>query len=691
MKAYPPDRVRNVALVGHTGSGKTTLAEALLHHAGATTRVGRVEDGTTVCDSDPEELRRHTSLSLAVAPCEVDVPGLGAHKVNLLDTPGHPDFVADVVAALGVADLAVFVVSAVEGVQVGTEATWRRAADLGVPRMVFVNKLDREHASFDATLEQLQDRLGAGIAPLELPIGEERAFAGIADLLTDRAFLYEGRQATEVDIPEELAGREREVHEALVEGIVVADDELVERYLEGDVPTLAELERVLAAGVAAATVFPVVCGSATLGIGVDRLVQYLCEIGSSPAARPPVVVQAGDTLTAVDPDPAGQPLAVVFKTVADPYVGRISICKVLSGTIHLDDHLFNPRTGTEERLHNLFVVRGKEHVEAREVAAGDIVATAKLAGTLTGDTLAPRGTPVVVLPPPVPEPVHAVGVRGRTQVDDDKLSTALHRLQEEDPALRVRRDDETHQTLVEGQGETHLAVAMERLERKFGVRVDTEEVRIPYRETVTATVEAEGRHKKQSGGHGQFGVVVLRVEPLPRGGGLEFVDAVVGGAVPRQFIPAVEKGVQEAMAAGGAHGHPVVDVRVTLLDGKHHPVDSSEMSFRAAGVLALREAVAQAAPVVLEPVSVVEVTVPDDLQGEVLGDINARRGRVQGSVATADDQHVVTASVPTAELRRYAIDLRSLTGGRGWFRARADRYEVLPPTLAARATAAVGG
>ena len=691
MKVHPPDRVRNVALVGHGGSGKTTLAEALLHHAGVTSRVGRVEDGTTVCDSDPEEVRRHTTLSLAVAPFEVSCPGLGEHKVNLLDTPGDPDFVADVVAALGVADLAVFVVSAVEGVQVGTEATWRLAAELGVPRMVFVNKLDRERSSFDRTLDQLRDRLGAGVAPLELPIGEERGFSGVADLLTDRAFHYGGSgPPVEGDVPDELAEREHEVHDALVEGIVVADDDLLERYLAGDTPSFAELEHVLADGVAAASVFPVVCGSATQGIGVDRLAQYLCEIGPSPATRPPVAVEAGDTLTDVAPDPSAPPLAVVFKTVADPFVGRISLCKVLSGTIRLDDHLVNPRTGLEERLHNLFFVRGREHVEAREVAAGDIVAVAKLADTLTGDTLAPRGMPVVVRQPAPPEPVHTVAVRARTQADDDKLSTALHRLQEEDPALRFRRDDETHQTLLDGLGETHLTVAMERLERKFGVKVDTEEVRIAYRETVSGTAEAEGRHKKQSGGHGQFGVAVLRVEPLPRGGGFEFVDAVVGGAVPRQLIPAVERGVREAMAAGGPHGHPVVDVRVTLLDGKHHPVDSSEMSFRAAGALAFREAVAQAGPVVLEPVSIVEVTVPDELQGDVLGDLNARRGRVQGSEPTGDGHHLITAAVPAVELRRYAVELRSLTGGRARFRARPDHHDPVPPALAGRVDAPVG-
>jgi elongation factor G len=671
--------VRNVVLVGHGSSGKTTLAEALLHHCGVVSRMGKVEDGTTVCDFEPEEVKRHLSLSLAIAPIECD-----GHKLNLIDTPGYLDFVADVHAALRVADLAVFVVSAVEGVEVGTEVSWRLAEKLGVPRMVFVNKLDRERASFDRTLEQLRSVFGAGIAPLELPIGEESAFRGVADLLTDRAFLYEGGAATEADVPDEMEAREHEVHDNLVEGIVVADDALMERYLDGDIPSFAELEHVLADGVAAAQVFPVVCGSATLGIGVDRLVQYLCEIGPNPASRPPIEVEAGGERTAITADPKGQPLAVVFKTLADPYVGRISVFKVLSGTIRADDHLRNPRTGADERLHALFALRGKEQVPVDELQAGDIGAVAKLTTTLTGDTLAPLGTPVIVPPADVPEPTLTIAVTARTQADEDKLATALHKLQEEDPSLRVRHEEETHQTLLDGMGETHLQVTLERLERKFGVELDTEEVKVPYRETISHHAEAEGKHKKQSGGHGQFGVADIRVDPLPRGSGFEFVDAVVGGAVPRQFIPAVEKGIQEAMEQGGVHGFPVVDVRVELYDGKFHAVDSSEMSFKTAGALAFREAMAKADPVVLEPVSHLEVEVPDSLLGDVMGDLNARRGRVLGSESNGNGSCVVIAEVPTAELRRYAIDLRSLTGGRGAFRVRHDHYDPMPPNLVDR-------
>ena len=685
MQGCPPARIRNVALVGHGGSGKTTLAEALLHHAGAIPRAGRVEDGNTVCDTDPEEVKRGLSLSLALAAFEYRPAGSNeTFKINLLDTPGYADFVGDVHAALRVADLAVFVVSAVEGVEVQTEVVWRLAAELGVPRMVFVNKLDRERASFDRTLDQLRETFGAGVAPLELPIGEEAAFEGIADLLTDTAWCYEGGVARQAEIPDEMEAQEHAVHDSLVEGIVVGDDALLERYLEGDVPSFAELEGVLAKGVAAASVFPVVCGSATGEIGIDRLAQFVCEIGPSPLDRPPVEVAAGGSTVEVVADPAADPLVYVFKSVADPYVGRISLFRVLSGTVKPDVHLVNPRTGADERLHSLFTLRGQEHVEVAELAAGDLGAVAKLSSTATGDTLAPRGTPVTVPAATPPAPVLSVAIKPRSASDDDKLATALHRLLEEDGALRVTRDDETHQTLLSGMGDTHLAVSIERLARKFGVAVDTEEVRVPYRETVTAPAEAEGRYKKQSGGHGQFGVAHLRIEPLDRGAGFEFVDSIVGGAIPRQFIPAVEKGVEEAMSSGGVYGYPVVDVRVTCDDGKYHSVDSSEMSFKMAGSLGFKEAIAKAAPVLLEPVSLVEVTVPDGFEGQVMGDLNARRGRVQGTESLGDGRQVVTAMVPTSELLRYATDLRSITGGRGTFTARHASYDVVPNHLVDR-------
>lgn len=681
MKSYPTDKIRNVALVGHNGSGKTTLAEALLLRAGAITRAGRVEDGNTVTDFEPEEQKRHLSLSLALAPFEWK-----GHKVNLIDTPGFPDFIGDVHAALRVADMAVFVVSAVDGVQVQTEAIWKLANNLGIPRMIFVNKLDRERADFERVLDEMRDRLGAGVAPLELPIGSEAAFRGVADLLTDKAYVYEtaGGKAGDSrieEIPDDLAELEHQVHDNLVEGIVVADDAMMERYLDGDIPSAEELEHTLAHGVAGGSVFPVVCGSATTGVAIDRLADFICEIGPSPADRGPVTVQAGPTEAQVQPDSTGQPLAFVFKTIADPYVGQLSLFKVLSGTVKPDDHLVNTRSHNDERLHGIFTMRGKEQTPVIDVPAGDLAAVSKLSGTATGDTLAPKGTPVRA-PSLEPMPaVFGVAIKAKTQADEDKLSSALHRLQEEDPALVVNRNEETHQTILMGTGDTHIAIAIERLERKFGVKVATEDVKVAYRETVQRTAEAEGKYKKQSGGHGQFGVAFLRLAPAARGAGFEFVDKIVGGSIPRQFIPAVQKGIEETMLRGGVHGFPVVDVTVECFDGKYHSVDSSEMSFKMAGSIGFQDAMAKADPIVLEPVSLLSVIVPNDYQGDVLGDVNARRGRVQGSETIGDGEVEIQALVPTSEVLRYAVDLRSMTGGRGRFSAVHNHYDPLPAHL----------
>ena len=677
MQTFASEAIRNVALVGHAGTGKTTLAEALLVEAGVLSRPGRVEDGTTACDFEPEEQRRGVSLGLAIAPFE-----WRSHKVNLLDTPGTPELAADAELALRVADLAVFVVSAVDGVQAGTRRLWRRAEELDLPRMVFVNKLDRDRSSFDAVLAELRDAFGAGVAPLELPIGAEGAFHGVADLLSDTAHLYDGGTRSDGPIPEEMVDREHEVHDNLVEGIVVGDDDQLERYLAGEVPSVEELERTLARGVDDATVFPVVCGSATEGIAVDRLADFICEIGPSPLDRPPIEVVAGDATVAVDPDPDGQPLVQVVRTTSDPFVGQVALFKVLCGRVRPDDHLVNPRTGADERLHGLFALRGREHEEVTEVQAGDLAAVAKLSDTAAGDTLAPKGTPVTVPATPPPPPVHWVAVAARDAAEEDRLATALHRLTEEDPSLVLRRDDEVHQTQLGGQGELHLSVALERMSRKFGVEVDTDGIRIPYRETITGTGQAEGKLKKQSGGHGQFAVVTLVVEPRGRGEGLEFVDEVVGGAIPRQFIPAVEKGVIEAMADGGAMGLPVVDIRVRCVDGRHHAVDSSEMAFKGAARMALRDALAAAGPVVLEPVCHLEVTVPTEAQGDVLGDLSTRRGRVQGSMPIDELESVIDVVVPQGELGRYAVDLRAMTGGTGSFTIEPAGYDVLPSHLA---------
>jgi elongation factor G len=675
----PSAKIRNVVLVGHGGAGKTTLAEALLVCSGALNRPGRVEDGTTVSDFEPEEVKRHISVSLAMAPVQV-----GEFRINVIDTPGYADFSAEMEAGLSVADLAVVVVSAVEGVEVNTQTAWKACAEIGLPRLVYVNKLDRERADFERTLDQLRELFGAGIAPLELPIGQEAAFRGVADLLTDTAITYDTGRPVTGSIPEDMADQEHRVRDALVEGIVVADDDLMERYLDGDTPSAKELETTLAHGVASGTVFPVVCGSATKSIAIDRLAELICEIGPSPLERPPTHVRAGDKATDVAPDPGGQPLARIFKTIADPYVGKISLIHVLSGTLRPDVTLVNSRTRADERLHALQLLRGKESTPIAEAHAGDIIAVPKLADARTGDTLAPKGSPVIIEARPAPTPLLSIAVRPRAKGDEDKLMTALHRLQEEDMTLGVRRDDETHQTVLSGMGDTHLQIVCEKLQRKFGVDVETEAVKVPYRETISKPAEAEGKYKKQSGGHGQFGVCSLRVEPMERGTGFQFVDQIVGGAIPRQFIPAVEKGIQEAMSTGGALGFPVVDVKVTCYDGKYHSVDSSEMSFRMAGSIGFREALANAGPVLLEPISRLEITVPSTTQGEVLGDLNSRRGRVLGTEAGSGDEQVVIALVPTSEVMRYATDLRSLTGGRGRFAIAHDRYEIVPAQLVER-------
>ncbi|HEX2849716.1 MAG TPA: elongation factor G [Acidimicrobiales bacterium] len=678
MKTFPPANIRNVALVGHGGAGKTTLTEALLFCGGAINRQGRVEDGTTVSDFDPEEVKRGISTSVSLAPFEHD-----GYKINILDCPGYADFLPDVEAALRVADLAVFVVSAVEGLEVQTEAVWKIAERLQLPRMFFINKEDRERANFEHVLEMLRDRFGHGVAPLELPIGEESAFHGVADLLTDTAIVYDDDQGHHHDeaIPGELEVHEHEIHDQLVEEIVEADDSLMERYLEGDVPSAKELEDTLAKGVATCQVFPVILGSAVKDVGVDLLAKFITEIGPSPADRAPVTVEAGDSVQEIVCDPAGQPLAYVFKTIVDRHVGKVSLFKVLSGTIRPDTVLANSRSKVDEKLHSLFTLRGHEQEQVAEVPAGDIAAVAKLSDTGTGDTLAPKGTPVVVPRPELPPPALTIAISPKSKGDEDKLMTAIHRLQEEDPALQVRRDDETKQTLLSGTGDTHLQIVVERLQRKFGVEITTEDVKVPYRETVTSPAEAEGKYKKQSGGHGQFGVASIRVEPLDRGAGFEFVDQIVGGAIPRQFIPAVEKGIQETMQTGGHYGFPIVDLRVTLYDGKYHSVDSSEMSFKMAGSVALQESMAKATPVILEPISRLEVSVPAEYQGDILGDLNSRRGRVQGTEAGNDGESVIIAMVPTAEVQRYAIDLRSLTGGRGRFTVEHDHYDVLPQHL----------
>lgn len=690
MDAATTPTVRNVALVGHGGSGKTTLAEALLLRAGAVPRAGRVEDGSTVCDHEPEEVARGSSVALGVADLDWTCSQGCAHRVTLLDTPGSPDFAGAVDAALGVADLAVVVVSAVDGVQSGTEAAWRRCDEAGTPRLVVVSQEDRARADFHRVLDQVRDlaaRTGhdpASVLPLELPLGEEQALHGVADVLSDRGFDYgaDGRRSCE--LPADVAEEEQRLHGEVTEEIVSHDDEQLERYLSGDEPGAADLERTLAREVASGAGVPVLVASAATGVGIDRLADLLCEIGPSPADRPARLRVGGGgpddgATTELPADPAGETVLHVFRTVADPFVGQVSVFKVLSGTVRPGDRLVTS-TGSEERLHGLFRLRGRDHLPVDAVAAGGIAAVAKLGSAPTGALLATRAQPVRPATLPARRPVLGVALVPVSQADDDKLSAALTRLAAEDPTLVVERT--AHQAVLRGLGDAHLAVAVERLARVFGVHVTTEPVRIAYRETLARAAEAEGRLKKQSGGHGQFAVVQLRLRPLPAGSGFAFVDSVVGGAVPRSYLPAVERGAAEALAAGGPLGHPVVDVQVEVHDGKAHAVDSSDMAFRTAAAAGVRAALASAGTVLLEPTLRVTVVVPPEAQGDVLGDLSGRRGRISASSTTGDGRVRIEAVVPEAEVVRYALDLRALTGGHGEVVLEPGGYEVRPGHLA---------
>lgn len=683
MRTYAPEKIRNVVLLGHQGSGKTTLAEALLYMSGAINRMGSITEGTTTCDFEPEETKKTLSISLAMAPFEWK-----GHKVNLLDAPGYADFIGEAQAALRVADAAVLVVSAVDGVQVQHESLWRLAKSAGIPRIVFINKLDRERADFHAVLNQLSDRLGPGFAPVDLPLGEEGDFHGIVEVLTEKAYRYDaaGKVSAEQDMPPQLQAEVSRLHTRIVESVVESDDDLLERYLAGEELTQQQIAAGLHKGVCESRIFPVLVGSATRLIGLDRLADDIVEAAPSPVERGVVQGTRPDTDSAIErkvsPD---EPVSIfVFKTVSDPYVGRISLFKVISGKLRPDSSLHNVSAGSDERLAHLFALRGKTQEPLSEVVAGDIAAVAKLAHTHSGDTLAEKANPICYDRLSPPDRVYAIAIAPRTKGDDDRLMTALNRIQEEDPALMVERKAETHQTLLWGTGDTHLDVTLERLSRKYGVEVEQVALRIPYRETVTGPGKAIGRHVKQSGGHGQYAVCNLEIEPLGRGEGFEYVNKIFGGSVPSQFIPSVEKGVNKTMSDGAVAGYPVVDIRVTLVDGKFHAVDSSDMAFQIAGSIGFREAVANAGVALLEPVMDVEVLVPESYLGDIMGDLNSKRGRIQGTEAVAGGRQLVKAKAPMAEITRYAIDLRSMTGGQGTFSSTFSHYEQVPAHLADR-------
>ena len=682
MRVYNAASIRNVALVGHSGAGKTQLAAAMLFDADAVNRLGTVDEGTTVTDYDDEEIARKHTLTSTVAFAEWNKT-----KINLIDTPGIANFLSDTRAAMRVADAAVVVVDAVAGVQVQTEKVWTAATDLGIPCLVVLNRLDRERASLERTLGSLHEALGRAVIPIQLPIGEEKSFTGVVDLVAMKALTFAtdgGGKPTEGEIPAEMADAATAARETLIEMVAEADDALMETFFEAGTLTQAELESGLRRATATRQVCPLVCASALVNIGVQPLLDAIYHYLPTAADRPLAAVAVdSDEPTAYDTSESASPMAFVWKTIADPFAGRITLFRVAAGSLKADSSLHNLTKGSTERLGALSVPQGKTQHAVDEIQAGDLGAVAKLKDTQTSDTLADKSSPVRFAPIVFAEPVLSYAIEPKSRGDEEKISGALHRLQEEDLTLRYARDPETKQLLLSGQGQLHIEVAVAKLKRRFGVEVAVKLPRIPYRETITAATEAHGRHKKQSGGHGQFGDCKIKVEPLPRGGDFEFVDEIFGGAIPRQFIPAVEKGIQETRSKGFLAGYPLVDFKVTLTDGQFHAVDSNEMSFKMAGRLALKDAMDRARPALLEPVMDVEVYSPSDFAGDLMGDLNGRRGRI-GGMETRGASTIIKAQVPMSEMLTYEQQLTSATGGRGAYHMEFSHYEEVPAHLRAK-------
>ena len=687
MKPTTPDKIRNVALISHGGAGKTTLAEAMLFDAGAIQRMGSVDAGTSTLDWDPDEQKRQQSINLGIASLEHD-----GVRITLLDAPGYADYQADAVQALAAADAAIVLVDASAGVEVGTEEVWRLAEERKMPRFIFVNKMDRENANYDATLDGLKARFGPKIAPVYLPIGSADSFRGYIDVIEEHANVYEGGSHKEVPIPPEMEGIEHTRRDALVEAAAEASDELMMKYLEGEEITDEEIGAAMHKGTREGTVVPVFVGSALKNIGVRELIEMIVKHIPSPAEVGSRSTKDGKVLA---PDADAPFVAQVFKTTADPFVGRLTYFRVISGTLSSQGHVFNVNRREEERIGNLLAIHGKDQVNLAKVGPGDVAAVAKLTSTKSGDTLVADRAQAVELPPlTFPDPSLQVAIEPESKADLDKLGQALARLQEEEPSVRVHREDGTNQTILTAMGDAHVDVIVDRLKRKFGASVKTSTPRVPYRETIRKAAKIDNRFKRQTGGHGQFGHVVIEFEPLSSDDDFEFGDRIVGGVVPKQYIPAVEKGLREAMSEGVLAGYPVVGMRATLVDGSYHTVDSSEMAFKVAASQALKRAFPEADPALLEPILEVEVVVPDEYMGDVMGQITSKRGHVLG-MDSSDGMQRLRAQVPQAEMFHYATELRSITQGRGRFSWKLDHYAEVPHSVAdkvisERATAAAG-
>lgn len=668
MKTYAPENIRNVAIVGHGGSGKTMLVEHMLYTAEAADRVGTVEAGNTQSDYDPIEIKRKISLNASVLPLEYH-----DHKINIIDVPGYPDFVGELHAVAEVVDAMIIVCEAKSDLDVGFDLAWEIAEQHGLAKMVFINKLERDNADYAGLIDTLDKRYGARVVSVEIPLGKQESFSGVLDLLNMKAYKGKDRGYQIEDIPAEYAEEAAYRREKMMDAAAEGDDELMMKYLDGAELTPDEVEHGLLEGTRKGRVVPVLLGSAHSGIGIHALLDRIIGELPSPLYHP--VDVSGKHL---EEDPNGPLVAYVFKTTADPYVGKINYVRVFSGTLKADENVLNVNQEQDERVHNLFWPHGKKQEPAQSVGAGDICAIAKLQGTATGHTLSTHQAKLKMPEPTFPSPVYAVAIKPVTKADEDKLGSAIERLVEEDPTLRYTRSHELHQELLEGMGDIHLDVAIDKLKTRFGVNVTTEEAKVPYRETILGTAKAQGKFKRQSGGRGQYGDCWLELEPLSRGEGFVFENKVVGGSIPKNYIPAVEKGVVETMTHGFLAGYPVVDVKASVFDGSYHDVDSNEAAFKTAGSLAFKSAAEKARPVLLEPVMTLTVDVPEDAVGDVVGDLNTRRGQMHGMEPATPGKTRIKAEVPMATMMRYALDLRSLTKGRGTFRSDFSHYAEVP-------------
>jgi len=673
MPEYGLENIRNLCLLSHAGAGKTSLSEAILFSTKVISRLGKADDGTTTSDYDPDEVKRKISINLTMLPCPWQDT-----KINLIDTPGYSDFVGEVKAAIRVSEGATIVICAASGVEVGSEQVWAYCEESNLPRLTFVNKMDRENADFYRTVDELQSKFGSRCIPVQLPMGAQSDFQGVVDLLTMKS--YTGSPAKEAEIPSSLQTQAESFREKVVEAVAEIDDSLLEKYLGGEELSLEELSNGLRQATASGQIVPVLVGSALQNKGITFLLDAIYNYLPSPKTRDVIMVGDSGKKETITPSQDGPLAALVFKTSADPYVGKLTCFRVYTGVIESNSQVWNATRSEAERIGQLFVLRGKNQEPIPQLRAGDIGAVAKLSITSTGDTLCGRDKPLKITPVVFPEPIFSQSVHPKTKADVDKLGTALTRLVEEDPTLQVRKEADTGETILSGMGDTQVEVAAEKMLRKFGISVELKTPKVPYKETITASAKAEHKHKKQTGGHGQYGHVLLKLEPLPRNTGVEFVDKVVGGRIPKNYIPAVEKGVNEAIQEGVLAGYPVVDIKATVYDGSFHPVDSSDICFKIAGAQALKKGLSQGQPVLLEPIMNLTVRVPEDFTGDIIGDLNTKRGRVLG-MNPENGTNVIEAQVPMAEILRYAIDLKSITQGRASYTVSFSHYEETPPNI----------